>query len=135
MAFPSRLPVLVQRLLQIRRSVRGRPHSAEPMFDKKTKIRNRLVDTFDLVVDFATLGEYGLEPLEAEARPCTGGRCVEEGRKAGWEAFATPRRGDQCVSASPLPTASMTRRPDGGARCGRRDPGSGRPHTGFPDYL
>lgn len=68
------------------------------MFDPKTMIRNRLVDTFDLVVDFATLGEYGLEPLEAAEKACAGWRCEQEGRKAGWEAFATPRRGSHCDS-------------------------------------
>ncbi len=67
------------------------------MFESKTRIRNRLIDTFDLVVDLATLGEYGLEPLEETAgADRAAGRCVEEGRKAGWEAFATPRRGGQC---------------------------------------
>jgi hypothetical protein len=31
------------------------------MFDSKTKITNRLTDAADLLIDFATLGEYGLE--------------------------------------------------------------------------
>ncbi|MDQ3759827.1 MAG: hypothetical protein M3331_07800 [Actinomycetota bacterium] len=63
------------------------------MFDSKIKIRGRLIDTIDLVVDLATLGEYGLEPLAEAEEACAGGRCEQEGRKAGWEAFATPRRG------------------------------------------
>ncbi|HKO38234.1 MAG TPA: hypothetical protein VJU14_07690 [Solirubrobacterales bacterium] len=33
------------------------------MFDSKTKITNRLTDAADLLIDFATLGEYGLEPV------------------------------------------------------------------------
>jgi len=70
------------------------------VFDSKIKIRNRLIDTIDLVVDLATLGEYGLEPLDAAEEACAGGRCEQEGRKAGWEAFATPRRGS-CNSHSP----------------------------------
>jgi hypothetical protein len=33
------------------------------MFDSKTKITHRLTDAADLLIDFATLGEYGLEPV------------------------------------------------------------------------
>jgi hypothetical protein len=41
------------------------------MFDSKQTLTHRLADTADLVIDFATLGEYGLEPLEQPAaRPC-----------------------------------------------------------------
>jgi hypothetical protein len=32
------------------------------MFDSKQTLTGRLTDTVDLVLDFATLGEYGLEP-------------------------------------------------------------------------
>jgi hypothetical protein len=35
------------------------------MFDStKTTLAGRLTDTVDLLIDFATLGEYGLEPAE-----------------------------------------------------------------------
>jgi hypothetical protein len=34
------------------------------MFDSKTKVNDRLADAADLVIDFATLGEYGFEPVE-----------------------------------------------------------------------
>jgi len=37
-----------------------------------TEFRERLLDGADLLIDFATLGEYGLEPVparECEARP------------------------------------------------------------------
>ncbi len=54
------------------------------------------MDTLDLVVDFATLGEYGLEPLDGPEAACAGERCELDGRRAGWEAIATPRRGSQC---------------------------------------
>ncbi len=40
------------------------------MFDTKTTPRERLADAADLVIDFATLGEYGLEPVLTSARPC-----------------------------------------------------------------
>jgi hypothetical protein len=32
------------------------------MFDSKTTLTGRLTDAVDLLIDFATLGEYGLEP-------------------------------------------------------------------------
>jgi hypothetical protein len=35
------------------------------MFDSKRKLSARLADAVDLVIDFATLGEYGLEPVAA----------------------------------------------------------------------
>ena len=40
------------------------------MFDSKTKITNRLTDAADLLIDFATLGEYGLEPVERTRQGC-----------------------------------------------------------------
>jgi len=42
------------------------------MTRKLTDIRERLIDAADLVVDFATLGEYGIEPdpaRDCERRP------------------------------------------------------------------
>ena len=42
------------------------------MTHKFTNLRERLLDGADLVIDFATLGEYGLEPerpRECEGRP------------------------------------------------------------------
>lgn len=38
------------------------------MFDSKKNISTRLADAADLMIDFATLGEYGLEPV-AKATP------------------------------------------------------------------
>ena len=40
------------------------------MFDSKTKLIGRLADAADLVIDFATLGEYGMEPAERPAAGC-----------------------------------------------------------------
>lgn len=40
------------------------------MFDSKTKITNRLTDATDLLIDFATLGEYGLEPVGRTSQGC-----------------------------------------------------------------
>lgn len=43
------------------------------MFEtKKTSITHQVGDAVDLVIDFATLGEYGLEPISPMARPCEG---------------------------------------------------------------
>jgi hypothetical protein len=49
----------------------GAIHSFPPM-GKLIDIRERLLDAADLVIDFATLGEYGMEPEsvhECERRP------------------------------------------------------------------
>lgn len=40
------------------------------MFDSKDKITGRLTDAVDLLIDFATLGEYGLEPVGRTATSC-----------------------------------------------------------------
>ena len=41
------------------------------MFDSKTNITNRLTDAADLLIDFATLGEYGLQQY-CEIKTVTG---------------------------------------------------------------
>jgi hypothetical protein len=43
------------------------------MFDSK-KTSSRLADAIDLTIDFATLGEYGLEPVDRPAPLCSGRR-------------------------------------------------------------
>lgn len=40
------------------------------MFDSKDKITERLTDAVDLMIDFATLGEYGLEPAGRTRQGC-----------------------------------------------------------------
>jgi hypothetical protein len=40
------------------------------MFDSKTSLTGRLTDAVDLLIDFATLGEYGMEPTERPAASC-----------------------------------------------------------------
>lgn len=40
------------------------------MFDSKTTLAGRLTDAVDLLIDFATLGEYGLEPAEKPVASC-----------------------------------------------------------------
>ena len=40
------------------------------MFDSSKNISTRLADAADLLIDFATLGEYGLEPVAMPAANC-----------------------------------------------------------------
>ena len=41
------------------------------MFDTtNTSATDRIADTVNLMIDFATLGEYGLEPVDQGAKPC-----------------------------------------------------------------
>jgi hypothetical protein len=42
------------------------------MFDTRKTFSTQAADAVDLVIDFATLGEYGLEPVDPPARPCEG---------------------------------------------------------------
>ena len=67
------------------------------MFERRDNPAGLLAGAIDLLVDFATLGEYGLEPLPAD------GRCELDGLRAGWEALATSRRGscDETTRARP----------------------------------
>jgi hypothetical protein len=60
-------------------------------------VGQRILGAIDLAIDFATLGEYGLEPLPARAGGHADGPCRERpGQPTGWEAFAKARRGG-CV--------------------------------------
>ncbi len=58
----------------------------ELMFDSKTKITGRLTDAVDLLIDFATLGEYGLEPVGRTSPSC------ETRRRTGAPAHSSLRR-------------------------------------------
>jgi hypothetical protein len=73
-----------------------RPFLVSPaMVNGRTSFAQRLAGAVDLALDFATLGEYGLEPLPADGPAC------ERAGDAGWEALARstagsdrpPRRG------------------------------------------
>jgi len=61
------------------------------MFDSRKNISTRLADAADLLIDFATLGEYGLEPVANVTPSCE-----------------TRRR-----STSPAPSATTRRRRPG----------------------
>jgi hypothetical protein len=60
----------------------------------KKNFAQRVLGAVDIAIEFATLGEYGLEPLPADG-PCrerSGHRAaVEAPCKTGWEAFAAAR--------------------------------------------
>jgi hypothetical protein len=40
------------------------------MFDSKQTLTERITNAVDLMIDFATLGEYGLEPVGRAAPSC-----------------------------------------------------------------
>jgi len=67
----------------------------ELMFDTRKTFSDKAADATDLVIDFATLGEYGLEPVNTPiARPCESRRRPGTPRSTGaWNAairrFAT----------------------------------------------
>jgi hypothetical protein len=44
------------------------------MFDTKKSLSTQVADAADLMIDFATLGEYGLEPVKQPPQPCEGRR-------------------------------------------------------------
>ena len=59
------------------------------MYARPSSLAQRLLGALDLAIDFATLGEYGLEPV-SPAGPDRE-RAVHEG---GWEALAGPGAGN-----------------------------------------
>jgi hypothetical protein len=64
------------------------------MFDSKQTLTEQATDTVDLIIDFATLGEYGLEPAGHLPTPCEARRRPGSTRSTGaWNAaierFAT----------------------------------------------
>jgi hypothetical protein len=75
---------------------------------KLSSMSNRLLGAVDLAIDFATLGEYGLEPQTADG-PCR----ERSGHRSDWEALRRPSaaraRGEHCDSIT-LPTARSAAR-------------------------
>jgi len=64
------------------------------MFETRKTFSGRVVNAVDLTIDFATLGEYGLEPVETRPAPCQMRRRGTSTRSTGaWQAalhrFAT----------------------------------------------
>lgn len=52
------------------------------MFDSRKDLSDRMVNAVDLAIDFATLGEYGLEPVDPPARPCEARRRIGTSRRS-----------------------------------------------------
>ena len=72
------------------------------MFDSKTSLSDRFADSLDLAIDFATLGEYGLEPTGANPRtahPCKGDRRTVRPQ--------TPKRRERGPKASQQPSHAV----------------------------
>jgi hypothetical protein len=69
---------------------------------RQKSFAQRLLGAVDLAIDFATLGEYGLEPLPANAGSCADGpRRERPGHATGWEALAAARRAGCAVDDGP----------------------------------
>lgn len=57
------------------------------MFDSRKTHSTRVVDAIDLAIDFATLGEYGLEPVDQRPLACESRRRSARPRSTGaWNA-------------------------------------------------
>jgi hypothetical protein len=57
------------------------------MFDTKKTFSGHVANALDLTIDFATLGEYGLEPADPPARPCEARLRIGSRRSTGtWNA-------------------------------------------------
>lgn len=69
------------------------------MFDSKQTLTHRLADAADLLIDFATLGEYGLEPVGRTAQPCEAGHRPPAARQP---------RDPRCAPAAPAKSATPT---------------------------
>ena len=62
-----------------------------------SSLARRVLGGVDLAIDLATLGEYGLEPLDEAARGDADEHCRERpGHVAGWEALAKSRPRGRC---------------------------------------
>ncbi len=90
---------------RIRKASEGVPRF-EPMFDSKTNLTARLADAVDLLIDFATLGEYGLEPAGRPGPSCESRHRPQPARGR--------RRGAAPTAASPPATEVAWRAPIGG---------------------
>jgi hypothetical protein len=65
------------------------------MLGSRKTLGARLADAVDLAIDFATLGEYGLEPVEDPAR-C--GERRRPGRDRSYVGFTAIDRGDHLAA-------------------------------------
>jgi hypothetical protein len=61
------------------------------MFATRKTTPERVYDALDLTIDFATLGEYGLEPPRRPSRPCQPRHRIANRRATGAWAAAIDR--------------------------------------------
>lgn len=93
------------------------------MFDSTTSLSNRVADGVDLLIDFATLGEYGLEPTGPDPRTrqsCQGDRrTIPTQRKlrergpqtAARKPFQRPERTQSTHRSRTKPTPTRPKKP------------------------
>lgn len=67
------------------------------MFDTRKTVTTRMGDAVDLTIDFATLGEYGLEPVGPAPQPCEGRQRSSKRRSTGAWSSAIARFAPQPV--------------------------------------
>ena len=97
------------------------------MFDSKQTLTTRLADATDLLIDFATLGEYGLEPAGSTRQGCVDARqrpMPISDRKTFTEVLFPNR----CNKASPTSTSTPQRFSAAPASRERRS----EPHSEIP---
>ena len=61
------------------------------MFDRRKTLSTKAADAADLMIDFATLGEYGLEPVERRGKACERRSRLANQRSTGVWASAVSR--------------------------------------------
>jgi hypothetical protein len=79
--------------------VRTREHST--ISEQRASLAQRVLGAVDLAIDFATLGEYGLETWPEETGCLADGSCRERrGHTTAWEALpvARPRGRGPCAA-------------------------------------
>jgi hypothetical protein len=59
------------------------------MFDTRKNLSGQMADAVDLTIDFATLGEYGLEPVETRPPACEARHRGARRSSGAWNAAIT----------------------------------------------
>ena len=94
------------------------------MFDSKQTLTTRLADATDLLIDFATLGEYGLEPVGSTRRGCEAPtRTLPIAERTSFNEVLFPNRcsgTERARIATPSKTAAYKRMNRGPGRNGSR---------------
>lgn len=106
------------------------------MFDSKQTLTTRLADAADLMIDFATLGEYGLEPITGPTPPCDGSRTrplpIANRESFDQVLFPNRHRGDRKSASSTPSSPSPSPAPCGPRRGMARRRGGRGASSAFP---